>query len=58
MPDAPGLDIPGLDFTLIARGYGVSSEQVNSAEELRAVLAERPDGPRLVQVDTALTTPN
>ncbi|MGW4319628.1 benzoylformate decarboxylase [Streptomyces sp. NPDC004684] len=58
VPDAPGLDIPGLDFTLIARGYGVSSVQVNSAEELRAVLAERPDGPRLIQVDTALTTPN
>ncbi|MFF8406761.1 benzoylformate decarboxylase [Streptomyces sp. NPDC014846] len=58
VPDAPGLDIPGLDFTRIAEGYGVPARQVHGAAELRAVLAERPDGPRLVQVDTALTTPS
>lgn len=58
VPDAPGLDIPGLDFTRIAEGYGVDARQVNGVEELRAVLAERPDGPRLIQVDTALTTPS
>ncbi|MGW5201395.1 benzoylformate decarboxylase [Streptomyces spiralis] len=58
VPDAPGLDIPGLDFTRIAEGYGVPATQVGGVEELRAVLAERPDGPRLVQVDTALTTPS
>ncbi|MER6984567.1 thiamine pyrophosphate-dependent enzyme, partial [Streptomyces carpinensis] len=58
VPDAPGMDIPGLDFTRIAEGYGVSARQVGDAEELRAVLAERPDKPRLVQVDTALTTPS
>lgn len=58
VPDAPGLDIPGLDFTRIAEGYGVRSQHVTGAEELRAVLAEHPDGPRLVQVDTALTTPS
>lgn len=58
VPDAPGLDIPGLDFTRIAEGYGVASQHVHSAEELRAVLAEHPEHPRLVQVDTALTTPS
>ncbi|MEU3552781.1 benzoylformate decarboxylase [Streptomyces fragilis] len=58
VPDAPGLDIPGLDFTRIAEGYGVRSRHVTGVEELRAVLAEQPDGPRLVQVDTALTTPH
>ncbi|GAA2193840.1 benzoylformate decarboxylase [Streptomyces bangladeshensis] len=58
VPDAPGLDIPGLDFTRIAQGYGVPARHVDGVEELRAVLAERPDGPRLVQVDTALTTPS
>ncbi|MGW0605561.1 benzoylformate decarboxylase [Streptomyces sp. NPDC002644] len=58
VPDAPGLDIPGLDFTRIAEGYGVRSQHVTDVAELRAVLAERPDGPRLVQVDTALTTPH
>jgi benzoylformate decarboxylase len=58
VPDAPGLDIPGLDFTRIAQGYGVPAQQVTGVDELRAVLSERPDGPRLVQVDTALTTPS
>ncbi|MEU9090551.1 benzoylformate decarboxylase [Streptomyces sp. NPDC048428] len=57
VPDAPGLDIPGLDFTRIAEGYGVRARHVHGAEELRAVLAENPEGPRLIQVDTALTTP-
>lgn len=58
VPDAPGMDIPGLDFTRIAEGYGVSAQHVDGVRELRAVLAERPDGPRLIQVDTALTTPS
>ncbi|MFD5800075.1 benzoylformate decarboxylase [Streptomyces sp. NPDC127020] len=58
VPDAPGLDIPGLDFTRIAEGYGVSARHVEGAEELRAVLAEPAAGPRLIQVDTALTTPS
>ncbi|MFI6357735.1 benzoylformate decarboxylase [Streptomyces sp. NPDC050743] len=58
VPDAPGLDIPGLDFTRIAQGYGVPAQQVSGVDELRAVLSERPDDPRLVQVDTALTTPS
>jgi benzoylformate decarboxylase len=58
VPDAPGLDIPGLDFTRIAEGYGVPSRHVTGAGELRAALAERPDHPRLLQVDTAVTTPS
>ncbi|MGY6023505.1 benzoylformate decarboxylase [Streptomyces spinosirectus] len=58
VPDAPGMDIPGLDFTRIAEGYGVSAQHVGGVEELRGILAERPDGPRLIQVDTALTTPS
>ncbi|MET8248113.1 benzoylformate decarboxylase [Streptomyces sp. NPDC005202] len=58
VPDVPGLDIPGLDFTRIAEGYGVLSHHVTGVEELRAVLSERLDHPRLIQVDTALTTPS
>ncbi|POX57232.1 benzoylformate decarboxylase [Streptomyces sp. Ru71] len=58
VPDAPGLDIPGLDFTRIAEGYGVPARHASGTEELRALLSERPDGPRLIQVDTALTTPD
>lgn len=55
--DAPGTRIPGLDFTSVAEGYGVSATQARDADELRAVLRERPTGPRLVQVDTVVTTP-
>ncbi|MFB8748653.1 benzoylformate decarboxylase [Streptomyces parvulus] len=58
VPDAPGLDIPGLDFTRVAEGYGVPARHVEDAGELRAALAEHTDGPRLLQVDTALTTPS
>ncbi|MGZ3113710.1 benzoylformate decarboxylase [Streptomyces sp. H62] len=58
VPDAPGLDIPGLDFTRVAEGYGVRARHVGDAGELRAVLAEQPGHPRLIQVDTALTTPS
>ncbi|MCW5252619.1 MULTISPECIES: benzoylformate decarboxylase [unclassified Streptomyces] len=56
--DAPGLDIPGLDFTRIAEGYGVAARHVGGVEELRAELARPVDGPRLIQVDTALTSPS
>lgn len=58
VPDAPGLDIPGLDFTRIAEGYGVRAQHVGGVAELRAALAETPEHPRLIQVDTALTTPS
>lgn len=58
VPDAPGMDIPGLDFTRIAEGYGVHAQHAGSVDELRALLSRRPEGPRLIQVDTALTTPS
>ncbi|UDY23432.1 benzoylformate decarboxylase [Nocardioides sp. Kera G14] len=57
-PDVPGLDVPGLDFTRIAEGYGVPAVHAASAEELRSILATPTDGPRLVQVDTTVTAPN
>lgn len=57
-PDVPGLDVPGLDFTRIAEGYGVPAVHSGSVEELRSVLASPHEGPRLIQVDTALTAPN
>jgi benzoylformate decarboxylase len=56
VPNVPGLDIPGLDFTRVAEGYGVPSRQAENADELRALLAEHPTGPRLIQVDTTVTT--
>jgi benzoylformate decarboxylase len=51
--NAPGLDVPGLDFTRIAWGYGVPAQQAEDADELRTILAKEPTGPRLIQVDTA-----
>lgn len=56
----PGVDIPGLDFTAIAKGYGVPGHTVSTVDELRAALAvsPSPEGPRLIQVDTTLTTPS
>lgn len=55
--DAPGTTIPGIDFTRIAEGYGVPATQVRDLDQLRALLDEHPDGPRLVQVDTVTTSP-
>jgi len=56
-PDVPGTEIPGLDFTRIAEGYGVPATAVTGLEDLRAQLKTPTDGPRLIQVDTHLTTP-
>lgn len=47
VPDAPGLDVPGLDFCAIARGYGVEALHAATREELEGALkhalaADRP----------------
>lgn len=55
--DAPGTTIPELDFCAIAEGYGVSASHARDLDELRNTLAQRPDGPRLIQVDTVTTSP-
>ncbi|MFB9684846.1 benzoylformate decarboxylase [Amycolatopsis plumensis] len=56
-PDVPGTEIPGLDFTAIAAGYGVEATTARDEEDLRTQLKATPDGPRLIQVDTEPTTP-
>ncbi|MET8997282.1 benzoylformate decarboxylase [Amycolatopsis sp. NPDC004169] len=56
-PDVPGTEIPGMDFTAIAAGYGVEATAVRDEDDLRAQLKATPDGPRLIQVDTEPTTP-
>ncbi|OXM75250.1 MULTISPECIES: benzoylformate decarboxylase [Amycolatopsis] len=55
--DVPGTEIPGLDFTAIAAGYGVPATTVSDVDDLRAQLKTAPAGPRLIQVDTEPTTP-
>ncbi|WP_372665816.1 benzoylformate decarboxylase [Amycolatopsis kentuckyensis] len=56
-PDVPGTEIPGLDFTAIAAGYGVPATTAADVDDLHAQLKTTPDGPRLIQVDTEPTTP-
>ncbi|MGW3963561.1 benzoylformate decarboxylase [Amycolatopsis sp. NPDC005003] len=56
-PDVPGTEIPGLDFTAIAAGYGVEATTARDEDDLRTQLKATPDGPRLIQVDTEPTTP-
>ncbi|WP_306322010.1 MULTISPECIES: benzoylformate decarboxylase [unclassified Streptomyces] len=57
-PDVPGTEIPGIDFTALAAGYGVPATTVTELADLREQLKNpATDGPRLVQVDTHRTTP-
>jgi benzoylformate decarboxylase len=56
-PDVPGTEIPGLDFTAIAAGYGVPATTALDEDDLRTQLKTTPDGPQLIQVDTEPTTP-
>ncbi len=39
--NAPGLDLPALDVSAVAQGYGVESQRVGSGEELRSALETR-----------------
>ncbi|WP_307816712.1 benzoylformate decarboxylase [Micromonospora fiedleri] len=57
--ETPGLDIPDIDFTALAAGYGVTGVTVSSRTALvEAVTDALAAGePRLIQVDTDLTTP-
>ena len=51
-PGVPGLDVPGLDFVSLAKGYGLGAERVDDPDQLLAVLERRMSeaGPYLVQV--------
>ncbi|MFC7402569.1 benzoylformate decarboxylase [Citricoccus sp. GCM10030269] len=59
VPDAPGLDVPEIDFTALAKGYGVAGSTVSNEEELASVLTEAMAGdrPYLIEVETSLTAP-
>lgn len=57
-PDVPGTEIPGLDFTALAAGYGVPATAVTELADLREQLKKNAtEGPRLIQVDTHPTSP-
>ncbi|WP_144140885.1 benzoylformate decarboxylase [Paraburkholderia sp. BCC1884] len=52
--NVPGLDVPGLDFCALARGYGVSSLHVDSSDALVAALRQALSAgkPMLIEVET------
>jgi benzoylformate decarboxylase len=57
---APGLDLPGLDTTAIAAGYGVPAERITDGDGLTAAFSRlgRGRGPSLLEVPiTAETRP-
>ncbi|BBQ01006.1 benzoylformate decarboxylase (plasmid) [Burkholderia sp. SFA1] len=50
----PGLDVPGIDFCSLARGYGVEARLADSGASLTAALRRALDGnkPVLIEVET------
>ena len=52
--DVPGLDVPGIDFCALARGYGVRAVRADTPDRLIAALAEALAGqePVLIEVPT------
>jgi benzoylformate decarboxylase len=52
--DVPGLDVPGLDFCALARGYGVDALHANSGASLKAALEQAlaSNKPFLIEVET------
>lgn len=57
--EVPGMDVPDIDFTLIARGYGMDAASVSTvgdfAEAFKSALAN--GKPALIEVETARTRP-
>jgi benzoylformate decarboxylase len=52
--ETPGLDVPGIDFVSIAKGYGVEGVRVATANDLKQALTTAFDaqGPTLIEVAT------
>ncbi|WP_434620787.1 thiamine pyrophosphate-dependent enzyme [Arthrobacter sp. A5] len=57
--DAPGLDVPGIDFVSIAKGYGVEAHPADSLEDLRRHFAKALacTGPTLLEVSISTVSP-
>jgi benzoylformate decarboxylase len=53
-PSPPGLDLPDLDITSLAKGYGYRTAQADTADDIRAQfkLAVEADGPTVIVVRT------
>ncbi|NUU33342.1 benzoylformate decarboxylase [Arthrobacter sp. C9C5] len=57
--DAPGLDVPGIDFVALAAGYGVDAERADSLEKLRDCFTKAitSSGPSLIEVPISTVSP-
>jgi benzoylformate decarboxylase len=57
--NAPGLELPEIDFCALAEGYGVTAHSVGSAEALEAAIREAiiGDEPVLLEVETLSVNP-
>jgi benzoylformate decarboxylase len=51
-PDAPGMELPGIDYPAIAAAYGVPSERVKSLPDLTRTVKDalRADRPHLIEI--------
>jgi benzoylformate decarboxylase len=51
-PDTPGLELPGMDITAIAAGYGIASERLDTLPDLTRAVKEAltSDEPRLIEI--------
>ena len=58
-PGVPGLDLPGLDFVALAKGYGAHGVRAETLDEVRAVCAEAftRKGPTVLEVPVLPTIP-
>ena len=58
-PDAPGMDVPDIDFLALARGYGVQARTVDTDTDFIDALADAiaSGKPHLIEVRTNLTQP-
>jgi benzoylformate decarboxylase len=58
--DAPGLDVPGLDFCAIAKGYGVKAVHTDTRDSFEAALRAALDStePTLIEVPTVTIQPH
>jgi benzoylformate decarboxylase len=52
--NVPGLDVPGIDFLSLAKGYGVESVRAATADDLKQALraALNSQAPTLIEVPT------
>ncbi len=55
----PGLDVPGIDFVAIGRGYGLEAVRVDTDAAFATAFTQaiRAGRPSLIEVETAWTTP-